>query len=68
MSRIVRRAVGTTLSQEALREIEQLAAMPDCEIDTSDIPEWTEEQFAAARIRREVRAHEQSTELQKKAS
>lgn len=31
------------ISDERLREIE---AIPDDEIDTSDIPEWTEEDFA----------------------
>ena len=33
------------ISEERLREIE---AIPDEDIDTSDIPEWTEEEFAKA--------------------
>lgn len=36
------------MDEEAKKRIEALAALPDSEIDTSDIPEWTDEDFARA--------------------
>ncbi len=36
------------MDEEAKKRIAELAALPDSEIDTSDIPEWTEEDFARA--------------------
>ena len=36
------------MDEEAKKRIAALAALPDSEIDTSDIPEWTEEDFARA--------------------
>jgi len=36
------------MDEEAKKRIEALAALPDSEIDTSDMPEWTEEDFAKA--------------------
>ena len=39
MSNIVRRAAGTPLSEEAREQLRALAAMPDSEINYSDIPE-----------------------------
>lgn len=47
MRRIVRMKLEDIppISEERLREIE---AIPDDQIDTSDIPEWTEEEFANA--------------------
>jgi uncharacterized protein (DUF4415 family) len=47
-TRFVRRAFGTPLSEEEKRELEKLAAMPDEEIDLSDIPEWTDEMWKNA--------------------
>jgi uncharacterized protein (DUF4415 family) len=38
-----------TLSFEQIERLEKLAAMPDDEIDTSDIPEITDEQWAEAK-------------------
>ena len=36
------------LTQAQLKELEDLRTMPDSAIDTSDIPEWTEQDFADA--------------------
>jgi uncharacterized protein (DUF4415 family) len=36
------------LTEERKKNLERLAALPDSEIDTSDIPEWTEEQWKTA--------------------
>ncbi|GAB1483431.1 BrnA antitoxin family protein [Treponema sp.] len=36
------------MDEEAKKRIEALAALPDSEIDTSEIKEWTEEDFAAS--------------------
>jgi len=36
------------MDEEAKKRIAALAALPDSEIDTSNIPEWTEEDFARA--------------------
>ena len=36
------------MDEEAKKRIAELAALPDSEIDTSDIPEWTEADFARA--------------------
>lgn len=37
------------MDEEERKRLETLAAMPDSEIDTSDIKEWTDENFAEAR-------------------
>ena len=47
-SRMVRRVPGTPLSKEALDRLRKLKAMPDEQIDLSDIPEWTEEMWKNA--------------------
>lgn len=39
---------GTPLTEEQRAELEALKNMPDSEIDTSDIPEWTDEMWARA--------------------
>ena len=36
------------LTEEQRNELRRLAEKPDKDIDTSDIPEWTEEEFANA--------------------
>ena len=36
------------LSDEVLRELAELAELPDSEIDLTEMPEWTEEMFASA--------------------
>jgi len=36
------------MTTEETKELEALAAMPDDQIDTSDIPEWTAADFAQA--------------------
>jgi len=36
------------LTEEEKDELRRLAEKPDEEIDTSDVPEWTEEEFASA--------------------
>jgi len=51
-----------------IERLKHVAAMPDELINTSDIPEWTPEQFAAARAKRAIRTHEQREKLYKKAS
>jgi uncharacterized protein (DUF4415 family) len=43
MKVIHRREPGTPPTEQQRRELEALAAMPDSEIDTSDIPELPEE-------------------------
>lgn len=45
---IARRMSGTPLSKEALQRLRKLEAMPDEEIDLSDIPPWTEEMWKNA--------------------
>ena len=55
MSRIVRMTSETPVSPESIERLKRLAAMPDSEIRTDLIPEWTEEQFARARARRKIR-------------
>jgi uncharacterized protein (DUF4415 family) len=40
--------LGRPLSERQRRELDKLAAMPDSEIDYSDIPPLTEEQLANA--------------------
>jgi len=37
---------GQPLSDEVKANLEELKSMPDSEIDTSDIPEWTDEMWA----------------------
>lgn len=36
------------ITEEQKKRIEELTALPDSAIDTSDIPEWTDEDFANA--------------------
>lgn len=43
-----RREPGTPLTKREKAELEKLAKMPEHEIDTSDIPEWTEEMWKRA--------------------
>jgi len=43
-----RREPGAPLSAAVRANLEELAKMPDSEIDTSDIPEWTDEQWKRA--------------------
>jgi uncharacterized protein (DUF4415 family) len=45
----MKRVTGfSPLGEEEKKRLAELAALPDSEIDTSDIPEWTEEDFAKA--------------------
>lgn len=37
------------MTEQMKKEIEALASLPEDQIDTSDIPEWTKEDFAKAR-------------------
>jgi hypothetical protein len=67
MSRIVRMSENSPVTDEMKEELRKIAAMPDSEINTTDIPEWTEEQFAAARLRRAER-REPVTQQHKRAS
>jgi len=50
MGKMVRYTLETLppLTEEDLARLEALAKRPDSEIDTSDIPEWTEEQWKTA--------------------
>jgi hypothetical protein len=50
-----------------VERLKRIVEMPDELINTSDIPEWTPEQFAAARAKRAIRAREQGEKLYKKA-
>jgi hypothetical protein len=68
MSKTVWMTSGTPVSEEIREELRQLAAMPDSTIDTKDIPEWTPEQWAAAKARRRERLQAAAPELQKRAS
>ena len=43
-----RREPGTPLTKRGRAELEALAKRPESEIDTSDIPEWTEEMWKNA--------------------
>ena len=43
-----RREPGTPLTKKERAELEKLAQMPEHEIDTSDIPEWTDEMWKNA--------------------
>jgi uncharacterized protein (DUF4415 family) len=43
-----RREPGMPLTKRERAEIEKLARMPEHEIDTSDIPEWTDEMWKRA--------------------
>jgi uncharacterized protein (DUF4415 family) len=43
-----RREPGTPLTKQERAEIEKLERMPEHEIDTSDIPEWTDEMWKRA--------------------
>jgi uncharacterized protein (DUF4415 family) len=51
------RMPGEPLSDEVKANLEELARNPDREIDTSDIPEWTDEQWARAVRGRDVLKH-----------
>ena len=43
----IKRVEGfSEMTEEQNKRIEDLAALPDSAIDTSDIPEWTDEDFA----------------------
>ena len=42
------REPGTPLTKQEREELEKLAQMPEHEIDTSDIPEWTDEMWKRA--------------------
>lgn len=42
------REPGTPLTKKEWAELEKLAQMPEHKIDTSDIPEWTEEMWKRA--------------------
>jgi hypothetical protein len=55
MSRIVRMTSEIPVSSESIERLKRLAEIPDSEIRTDLIPEWTEEQFARARARRKAR-------------
>lgn len=45
----MRRVHGTkVLDESARKRLESLASLSDAAIDTSDIPEWTEKEFAQA--------------------
>jgi uncharacterized protein (DUF4415 family) len=46
------------------KRIEELAALPDSAIDTSDIPEWTDEDFANA-VRLNGRSFSEAMKLYK---
>lgn len=59
MTRIVQRAAGSPLSEEAMDQLRRLASMPDEEIDLSDIPEKTFS--ASAAILRERHDHPSPT-------
>ena len=67
MSEIVYMTSETPVSEEVREELRKLAAMPDSTIDTKDIPEWTPEQWTAAKARRRERKTH-LPELQKQAS
>jgi|SRR5271170_3930463 len=43
-----RRKPGAPLTKRERAELEKLARMPEHEIDTSDVPEWTEEMWKRA--------------------
>jgi uncharacterized protein (DUF4415 family) len=43
-----KREPGTPFTKRERAEIEKLARMPEHEIDTSDIPEWTDEMWKRA--------------------
>ena len=45
---VVRVSGAEPLSEAHRKELAELAARPDSEIDFSDIPEWTDEMFARA--------------------
>jgi uncharacterized protein (DUF4415 family) len=48
MKVVYRRDPGDPLTEREIQNLRELANLPDHEIDTSDIPEWTEEQFRNA--------------------
>jgi uncharacterized protein (DUF4415 family) len=48
MSTIVRRAAGTPLTEQQRQKLKALAARPDSEIDTSDIPELSDKLWKTA--------------------
>ena len=64
---IIRSKQGDPIRPESIERLKRLSELPDSEINTVDIPEWTQEQFAAARKRRELHRRE-TTSQQKKAS
>ncbi len=68
MTTIIRRKQSDPISPESIERLKRLAEMPDSEINTTDIPEWTEEQYAAARATRELRRRGTVSQQHKKAS
>jgi uncharacterized protein (DUF4415 family) len=45
---VYRRTPGTPLTPAQRANLKELAAMPESKIDTSDIPEWTDEMWKRA--------------------
>jgi uncharacterized protein (DUF4415 family) len=45
---VYRRAAGASLTLAQRANLDELAKVPESEIDTSDIPEWTDEQWKNA--------------------
>ena len=43
-----------SLNEEQKRHLEKLSKLPDSDIDTSDIPEWSEEDFKRAVLFQDV--------------
>jgi hypothetical protein len=70
MSRIVRMTSDDPISQEAIEELKRLAAKPDDQIDTSDIPVRPFDLELAAKRRREgwTPSSARRSSSQKKAS
>ena len=58
MKVVYRRDSGDHLTEKQIQDLKELANLPDHEIDTSDIPEWTEEQWINAVRGRFYRASE----------
>jgi uncharacterized protein (DUF4415 family) len=46
--RVPANAPRAPLSKEVLRELAELADLPDSEIDLTEMPEWTDEMFTRA--------------------
>jgi len=67
MSKAIYMTSDTPVTDEIHEELRRLAAMPDSTINTKDIPEWTPEQWAAAKKRRRERS-QAAPDLHKRAS